>query len=413
MFPAIALDRRAWLRWATITGGVALTHAAPSHGADDAGASSHLPQVEPAELQIDAQRLQRAFDLLERWTTGPDAAVPSAAVLVGRHGKSLAPRFFGRQGPEPDAPPIRRDAMFYMASVTKPIIYTAGMLLVERGLLNLNDRVTRYLPEFTGGGKEHAQVLHLFTHTSGLPDELPNNAELRSSQAPLSAFVEASLKTDLLFAPGTQFSYASCGTILTAEIVQRLSGLSIREFVRREICEPLGLKSTGLGSQGFDTERLVRTIVPEYQVDRPGNWNSRYWREFGSPAGGLFSTPEDYAVICALMLGGGEWRGRRLLSRATVQMMTSNRLDDLPQLPESTRRTQPWGLGWRLNHLGQSDSWGDLLSRRVFGHTGSAGNVVWMNPDTQGFCIISTNYLRARAPWRLVHLSNAIAAAFE
>ena len=197
-----------------------------------------------------------------------------------------------------------------------------------------------------------------------------------------------------------------------AEIVQRLSGLSIREFVRREIIEPLGLKSTGLGSQGFARERLVRATVPDYQAGSDCSWNSKYWQEFGSPAGGLFSTPEDFAVICALMLGGGKWGDVRLLSPATVRMMTSNRLNDLPDLPEPVRRTQPWGLGWRLNHLGMPDSWGDLLGRHVFGHTGSAGNVVWMDPQTQGFCILFTNYLRARAPWRLVHLSNAVAAAF-
>jgi len=300
-----------------------------------------------------------------------------------------------------------------MASITKPVIYLAGMMLVERGLLNLSDRVTRYLPEFVGEGKESAQVLHLFTHTSGLPDELPSNAELRRSHSPLKRFVEESLKAALLFAPGTRFSYASCGTILVAEIVQRLSGRSIAEFVRREILDPLGLRSTGLGSQGFARERLVRATVPDYQKDSEFSWNSKYWQEFGSPAGGLFSTPEDFAVICALMLNSGKWGNVRLISPATVRMMTSNRMNDLPDLPEPIRRTQPWGLGWRLNHLGMPDSWSDLLDRQVFGHTGSVGNVVWMDPRTQGFCIILSNYLRARAPWRLVHLSNAIASAFE
>jgi serine-type D-Ala-D-Ala carboxypeptidase len=339
--------------------------------------------------------------------------VPGGAILVGRHGKVVAPRFFGRQGPEADAGPIRRDGMFYLASVTKPVIYMGAMLLVERGLLNLSDKVTRYVPEFTGGGKEDARVLHLFTHTSGLPDEPPNNAELRKQRQPLKKFVEDAIKAELLFKPGSKFSYSSSGTILTAEIIQRLSGKSIREFVQKEIVEPLGLKSTGLGAQGFATERLVRTTVPAYQTDKEADWNSTYWREFGSPAGGMFSTPEDYAVICALMLAGGKWNGVRLLSPATVRAMTTNRMDDLPDLPEPVRRAQPWGLGWRLNHAGTADSWGDLLDRRVFGHTGSAGNVVWMDPRTQGICIVLTNYLRARAPWRLVHLSNAIAAAFD
>jgi serine-type D-Ala-D-Ala carboxypeptidase len=112
------------------------------------------------------------------------------------------------------------------------------------------------------------------------------------------------------------------------------------------------------------------------------------------------------------MLDSGKWKNQQFLSPATVRMMTSNRMDDMPEMPESIRRTQPWGLGWKLNHLGQSDSWSDLLDRNVFGHTGSSGNVVWMNPKTRGFCLIFSNYLRSRAPWRLVSISNIVASAF-
>lgn len=409
MLQQALLTRRQMIQ-TTVAGGSLLASRGMTFAAD--AGKSRLPQVKAEDLGIDPKRLQFAYDLMEKWTSGPKAPVPGGAILVGRAGKTVAPRYFGRQGPEPDAEPIRRDALFYMASVTKPVIYFAGLILVERGQLNLSDRVTRYIPEFTGQGKELAQVLHLFTHTSGLPDELPNNAELRRQHAPLKKFVEESIKTDLLFKPGTRFSYASCATILTAEIVQRLSGLSISDFIRREIVEPLGLKSTGLGSKGFDRSRIQRATVPDYQAGGDFGWNSQYWQEFGSPAGGLFSTPEDFAVICALMLAGGKWGNVRLLSPATVRMMTSNRLNDLPELPEPVRRTQPWGLGWRLNHLGMADSWGDLIGRDVFGHTGSVGNLVWMDPKTKGFCILFSNYLRARAPWRLVHLSNAIAASF-
>jgi CubicO group peptidase (beta-lactamase class C family) len=409
MTPKFEPTRRDLLRAAVAAGGGFLASHMPAQAAEP---TASLPQVKPEEIGIDGKRLQVAYDLLEKWTTGPSAPVPGAALLVGRAGKTVAPRFFGKHGPEADAAPIRRDAMFYMASVTKPVIYTGAMLLVERGQLNLSDKVTRYIPEFTGPGKEETQVLHLFTHTSGLPDELPNNAELRRQQVPLKKFLEGAIQAELAFKSGTQQSYSSSATILVAEIVQRLSGLSIRDFLRREVFEPLGLKSTGLGAQGLDREWIVRTTVPPYQVDAASNWNSSYWQHFGSPAGGLYSTPEDYAVLCALMLNGGKWGDVRLLSPAAVQMMTTNRLNDLPDLPEPVRRTQPWGLGWRLNHLGRPDSWGDLLGRHVFGHTGSAGNVVWMDPRTQGFCLIFTNYLRAKAPWRLVHLSNAVMAAF-
>lgn len=371
-----------------------------------------LPQAKAEDIGLDPKRLQVAYDLLEKWTTGKESPVPGAAMLVGRAGKTVAPRYFGRQGPEADAGPLRRDAMFYMASITKPTaIYTSAMMLVERGQLNLSDRVTRYIPEFASHGKDDTLVQHLFTHTSGLPDELPNNTELRKQHVPLKKFIEESIQAKPFFKAGTNLSYSSSATMTVAEIVQRLSGLAIIDFVRKEIIEPLGLKSTGLGSQGFARERLVRATVPEYQQPEFG-WNSEYWQKLGSPAGGLFSTPEDMAVVCAMMLNGGKWGNVRLLSPASVRMMTSNRLDDFPDLPEPIRRTQPWGLGWRLNHPGMPDSWGDLLGRHVFGHTGSSGTMVWMDPQTQGFAIFLTNALRARAPWRLVHLSNAVAASF-
>jgi CubicO group peptidase (beta-lactamase class C family) len=93
-------------------------------------------------------------------------------------------------------------------------------------------------------------------------------------------------------------------------------------------------------------------------------------------------------------------------------MMTTNRLDDYPDLPEGVRRTQPWGLGWRLNHPGTPESWGDLLDRNVFGHTGATGTTVWIDPKAEGFCVLLTTALREKAPWRLVHLSNAVAASF-
>jgi CubicO group peptidase (beta-lactamase class C family) len=402
--------RELLLNTIVVGGGVLASRLAQA--AEPAANRANLAQVKAEEIGIDPRRLQVAYDLLEKWTAGPNAPVPGAAMIVGRGGKTVAPRYFGRQGPEADAGPLRRDAMFYMASVTKPTAtYTSAMMLVERGRLNLSDRVTRYIPEFSAHGKEETLVAHLFTHTSGLPDELPNGTELRKQHAPLKKFIEGSIQATPLFKAGTKQSYSSAATMVVAEIVQRLSGVSIQEFARREIFEPLGLKSTGLGSQGFARERLVHATVPDDQAPEFG-WNSEYWQKLGSPAGGMFSTPEDMAVVCALMLGGGKLGDVRLLSPATVRMMTSNRLNDFPDLPEPVRRTQPWGLGWRLNHPGTPGSWGDLLGRHVFGHTGSSGTMVWMDPQTKGFAVFLTNLLRVRAPWRLVHLSNAVAAAF-
>jgi CubicO group peptidase (beta-lactamase class C family) len=369
----------------------------------------YLPTARPEELGLDAARLKRAYDLLETWTKSGE--VPGGAIVVGRRGKMVAPRMFGRMGPEADAEPMRDDALFLMASITKPVVYLAAMLLVERGLLNLTDRVTQFIPEFAAHHKEDTLVIHLFTHTSGLPDMLSNNAELRRAHAPLETFLQHAVRDTVpLFAPGANLSYQSAGTLITAGLIEQLSGVPVPEFLQREIFGPLGLQSIGLGSKPFDRARLVRVQTPEYQEPDFG-WNSRYWQELGSPWGGLFSSPADFAVICQLMLGGGAVGDVRIVSPATIAAMTRNRLDDLPDVPEAIRRTQPWGLGWRLNHPGLRESWGDLLPPRVFGHTGATGTTVWMDPDTGVFCLLLTSAIREKQPWRLVNLSNAIAAA--
>jgi CubicO group peptidase (beta-lactamase class C family) len=375
--------------------------------------TAYLPVAQPEDVGIDAARLRTAYALLDAWTGGRPAAVPGGAILVGRHGKALPPHFSGRQGPEPDAPPIRPDGLFLMASLTKPVVCTGAMVLVERGLLNLTDPVVRYVPEFAANGKEGTLVGHLFTHTSGLPDMLDNNVELRRTHAPIQTFLDAaSAETVPLFEPGTKLSYQSMGTAVVAEIIQRLSGMTTADFLKRELFDPLGLTSIGLGAGGFDRDRLVRVALPDTQTDPGSSWNSRYWQDLGAPWGGLFSAPQDFAVLCQLMLSGGAVGGVRLLSPAAVRMMTTNRLDDYADLPEGTRRTRPWGLGWRLNHAGTAESWGDLLDRAAFGHTGATGTTVWIDPKTDGFCLLLLTAPRDRAPWHLVHLSNAVAAAF-
>src|SRR5262245_39366507 len=120
------------------TAAVAGTLPSPTGGAEPPGP---LPYAKPEDVGLDPKQLQVAYELLTKWTTGPDAPVPGGAILVGRDGKVVAPRFFGHQGPEKDAPAIRDDARFLMASITKPITYIAGLRLVERGLLNLTDPV--------------------------------------------------------------------------------------------------------------------------------------------------------------------------------------------------------------------------------------------------------------------------------
>ncbi|HVX13016.1 MAG TPA: serine hydrolase domain-containing protein [Pirellulales bacterium] len=371
-----------------------------------------LRYAAPQEIGIDVDRLKVAYDLLQTWTSGDEPPIPGGAILVGRKGAMVEPRFFGRQGPEPAAEPIRRDGVFLLASLTKPVTYLAAMLLVERGLLTLADPVTRYIPEFAAHHKEATRVFHLFTHTSGLPDMLPNNLELRRQHAELPRFVAATARDAIpLFRPGTQVSYQSMGTLMVAEIIQRITHTTLAEFCRREIFGPLGMTSTSLGSGDLDADRLVRVQIQTEHAGTDFHWNSDYWRRLGSPWGGLFSTPDDYAVLCALMLDGGRAADRQLLSRATVERMTTNRLDDLPELTEAARRTQPWGLGWRINRPSSPDGFSDLASPRAFGHWGATGTMCWIDPEREAFCLVFTSGELARNQRRLVCISNAVAAA--
>lgn len=372
----------------------------------------HLPQHAPEKLNLDTGRLAHTYDLLEAWTRGPTPPIPGAALLVGRRGCTLAPRFFGRQGPSPDDPPIRRDGIFLLASVTKPVTYLAAMLLVERGLLALSDPVTRYFPDFAAHHKDQTRVLHLFTHTSGLPDMLPNNLELRAQHAPLARFLEHAVRDTVpLFAAGTNLSYQSMGTLLVAAIVEKITGLGLPEFLRRELFEPLGMESTSLGAGSLPRERLVRVQLPPEQEGTNYHWNSDYWRDLGAPWGGLFSTPEDFALLCQMMLDRGRAGERQLVSPRTIERMTTNRLQDLPDVPEAMRRSRPWGLGWRLNHAGMADSWGDLLSDRAYGHVGATGTMVWIDPAAEAFFILFTTAPLEQSHWRLVRISNIVAAS--
>jgi CubicO group peptidase (beta-lactamase class C family) len=156
---------------------------------------------DPSEAGFDPGRLQRAYEWLARWTR--EDKIPAAALCVGGRGTIVRPRFFGRHDPH-QKQPLRPDALFLVASITKPVTATAVLILVERGYLRLEDRVVEYVPRFAQHGKDTVQIRHLLTHTSGLPDMLPNNEQLRAAHRPLSDFIEEICRTPLLFprAPG-------------------------------------------------------------------------------------------------------------------------------------------------------------------------------------------------------------------
>jgi CubicO group peptidase (beta-lactamase class C family) len=312
------------------------------------------------------------------------------------------------------------ESIFLIASVTKPVVVAALMLLVERGKLLISDRVADHLPEFGTRGKEAVRVHHLLTHTSGLPDMIPENIELRRQHAPVSEFVRRIYDLELNFTPGTRVQYQSAGIALLGEIVERISGMSLPAFLRQEFFIPLRMADSSLGIGELDQSRVVHVDLPEEQRGADWNWNRSYWWNFGAPWGGMFTTVSDYFRFCQMFLNGGTWDGVSLLAPATTSAMTQDQSSmilrahdvDLP----GTFWGRTWGFGWAIVGPRVPDGgrtfFGDLTSPQTFGHSGSTGTVAWADPVREVVCVFFTNAPRAVRNGLLGRFSNlAIAAA--
>jgi CubicO group peptidase (beta-lactamase class C family) len=368
-----------------------------------------LPITKPETLGFDPARLQRVFDLAKHWTDTDH--VPAIGLCIGRDGKILEPFFSGRQRMDKNSPAIKPDALFLVASLSKPVTVTAVMMLVERGLLSLDDPVVSIVPKFAANGKGSVRIRHLMTHTSGLPDMPPDNEKLRQAHAPFSAFVESTCNLPLMFEPGTKVSYQSMGTAMLGEIVHQVSGKSLPEFLRKEVFAPLGMSDTSLGWNPAKKERIAAVRVIDEHVGPDWKWNSSYWLGFGAPWGGLITTPAEYGKFCQIFMNGGRLGDVQILSPATVRAMTSNQLQAMPLVPEEERRCRPWGLGWRLNWPAHSANFGDLLGPRSFGHWGATGTLSWCDPDSRAFAVILTTQPQEPEGRFLARLSNAILAS--
>jgi CubicO group peptidase (beta-lactamase class C family) len=368
-----------------------------------------LPVAKPEAIGLDPGRIKRVEELLQQWITTD--RVPAAGWCVGRRGRIIEPRLVGRQRPEKDAPALRRDALFLVASITKPVTVAAVMMLVERGQLTLEDKVATFVPRFAANGKGDVQIRHLMTHTSGLPDMLPNNDALRRAHRPLSAFIQEICRLKLMFPPGTRVNYQSMGTAMLAEVLHQITGMTLPEFLAKEVFGPLGMKDTSLGWNQKTRERIAAVRLPAGMEKTDWHWNSPYWLGFGAPWGGMITSPADFAVYCQMMVNGGALGNVRILSRASVRAMTCNQLAVMPQVPEEERRCRPWGLGWRLNWQGHSANFGDLLGPRTYGHWGATGTMCWIDPDAEAFLILFTTQPQEPEGRFLARLSNAVAAA--
>lgn len=327
-----------------------------------------LNQVAPEEVGLSSVALDR---LSERLRDAVDARqLPGAVILVARHGKLARFEALGTLNPASGAP-MRRDAIFRIYSMTKPIVSMAAMMLVEQDKLHLDQRVADYLPEYAAqhvaglgpetagmsGTRRQATVRDLLRHTAGLTYEFLGSsavqreyaqARIGSGQRSSAEFSRLLAALPLICEPGTVWEYSRATDVL-GRLIEVISGTSLGTHLSETILQPLGMVDTGFSVPSEDFDR----IAEPFARDPSGGLSMRLIDVrkacvFESGGGGLVSTAFDYARFLQCLLGNGEFAGKRLLQAATVCAMTTDQLGPIPIHGGGSRDLLPQGYGYGL-----------------------------------------------------------------
>lgn len=305
--------------------------------------------------------------------------IAGGVVVVGNHEGILATAARGQLNASAGSPQLTDRTVFDLASLTKVVATApAVMKLLDKGLVNLSDPLSRFFPEFAQAGHGDITVLNLLTHTSGLED-----ITLGAGDSIENAVKKAAAQNYRSFT-GSRFHYADINFILLGEMVRRVSGETLDAFCREEIYAPLGTRETlflpppELSADVATTSGFSKGVVQDPNA-----------RRLGGVAGhaGLFSSAYDLSRYARLMLGGGVLDDRRILSQQVVSRMTTPYLCNGGQV----RR----GLGWDIASPFSAPK-GSLFSEASYGHTGYSGSSIWIDPQQDLFVILLTRRLDYR-----------------
>lgn len=312
-----------------------------------------------------------------------------AVMLVADKGKVLTTETVG-WADIAGQKPMRPDTMFWIASQSKPITAAALMMLVDEGKVNVDDPVEKYLPEFRGqmviAEKDGEHVLlrppkhpitvkNVLTHTSGLPFasaiEKPTLDLL-----PLSARVRSYAMTPLEFEPDSKYQYSNAGINTAARIIEVVSGMRFERFLDERLFKPLGMKDTTFWPTGEQAARIARSYKPgpgKRGLEGTTIGQLHYpltdrTKRFPMPAGGLFATAYDVARFYRMLLNGGQLDGKRYLSEAAVEQMTSR------QTPLELKNSYGFGIGSGSDFFGH----GGAYSTNTFADTRRGLILVWL-----------------------------------
>src|SRR5256714_1009477 len=356
---------------------------------------AQLPAALPTTQGISAERLARMDEVIAASIEKKD--LPGAVVLVARHGKIVWRKAYGARAVAPQREAMTLDTIFDLASLTKVVATTTSiMLLIEQGRVRLADPVVQFIPEMKGEGRDAITIEQLMTHVSGFAPDF----DLRERWTGYDEAIKHLYREPLRTPPGTRFVYSDINYIALGEVVHRVSGLMLDEFARRNIFLPLGMRDTSFNPSASLRPRIAPTEKRRGQMNYLGDSGANAGAEgeqwlrgqvhdptsfrMGGVAGhaGLFSTADDLAIYCQMILNGGVYNGTRILSPLAVAMMTRPRA--------VSENGAARGLG-RAIATSFSTNKGDLVPLGSFGHTGFTRTLVWIDPASDSFVIFLSN----------------------
>lgn len=307
-----------------------------------------------------------------------DRASPGVAIAIGRHGRLVVNRSWGRTDWAREAAAITDSTIYDMASLTKVVATTtAAMLLEEDGLLDIERTVGSYLPEFDAQDKSVITVRMLLTHSSGMKQNRPLWREFRTH----AEFLRAITGHPLGYVPGDRSDYTDWNMMVMQAIIERLSGKRLDVLLQERVFGPLGMRDTYFSPPAALKARIAPTEIQDFRGGLV--WgvvhDENAWMLGGvSGHAGLFSSARDLATFAQMMLDGGEYGGRRVLKPQTIARWTARQ-----------RKDGSRALGW--DTPAPRSSAGRYFSTRSWGHTGFTGTSIWIDPEKQLFVVLLTN----------------------
>ena len=311
--------------------------------------------------------------------------IPGAVLHLEASGETYV-KAYGYRALRPEREPMTLDTLFDLASLTKVVGTAPAILrLVEQGSLSLDQTVHSVLPSFHGQGKDSITLRQLLTHTSGLPAGFPKDEPPANYEAALDWISACKPLTP----PDQHVFYGDLNFILLGEILQRKTGESLEAQIRHEIWAPLRMWDTRFRPDPSLIARIAPTEEFEGRLLR-GTVHDPTCRRVGGIAGhaGGFGSVGDIARFARMMLHGGELDGVRILSPATVKLMTT------PQSPKNLREKR--GLGWDIDSSHSGPRGKGFKEGVSYGHTGFTGTSIWIDPSRDAFLILLTSRLHAR-----------------